>query len=77
MKTNKMCALVGNLHRYQELMPLIKNRPLATLPFDAKFQVQVSQSRKPTCYLILNVLQYWLDNDQEDGIRDKRNGAGF
>jgi len=43
----------------------------------AKFQVQVSQSRKPTCYLILNVLQYWLDNDQEDGIRDKRNGAGF
>lgn len=39
MKTNKMCALVGNLHRYQELMPLIKNRPLATLPFDGKYRL--------------------------------------
>lgn len=39
MKTNKMCALVGNLHRYKELMPLIKNRPLATLPFDGKYRL--------------------------------------
>lgn len=39
MKTNRMCALVGNLHRYKELMPLIKNRPLATLPFDGKYRL--------------------------------------
>jgi len=34
-----MCALVGNLHRYNGLMPLIKNRPLATLPFDGKYRL--------------------------------------
>lgn len=34
-----MCALVGNLHRYNELIPLIKRRPLATLPFDSKYRL--------------------------------------
>lgn len=34
-----MCALIGNLHRYNGLMPLIKNRPLATLPFDSKYRL--------------------------------------
>lgn len=34
-----MCALVGNLDRYNDLMPLIKNRPLATLPFDSKYRL--------------------------------------
>lgn len=39
MKTNKMCALVGNLHRYDELLPLTERRPLATLPFDGKYRL--------------------------------------
>ncbi|MDN6639650.1 MAG: glucose-1-phosphate adenylyltransferase subunit GlgD [Tetragenococcus sp.] len=39
MRANKMCALVGNLDRYNDLMPLIKNRPLATLPFDSKYRL--------------------------------------
>lgn len=34
-----MCALIGNLHRYNGLMPLIRNRPLATLPFDGKYRL--------------------------------------
>ncbi|OTN76917.1 glucose-1-phosphate adenylyltransferase, GlgD subunit [Enterococcus sp. 8G7_MSG3316] len=39
MKTNKMCAILGNLHRYQELMPLTENRPLSTLLFDCKYRL--------------------------------------
>ena len=39
MKTNKMCALIGNIHRYDELLPLTENRPLATLPFDCKYRL--------------------------------------
>lgn len=39
MRTNKMCALVGNLHRYDELLPLTEHRPLATLPFDSKYRL--------------------------------------
>lgn len=34
MRTNKMCAILGNLHRYKELMPLTESRPLSTLLFD-------------------------------------------
>lgn len=34
-----MCALVGNLHRYDELLPLTERRPLATLPFDGKYRL--------------------------------------
>lgn len=26
MKTNKMCAILGNLNRYQELMPLTEKQ---------------------------------------------------
>lgn len=39
MRTNKMCALVGNLHRYDDLLPLTANRPLSTLPFDGKYRL--------------------------------------
>ncbi|WHA10269.1 glucose-1-phosphate adenylyltransferase subunit GlgD [Enterococcus montenegrensis] len=39
MRTNKMCAILGNLHRYNELLPLTENRPLATLPFDCKYRL--------------------------------------
>lgn len=39
MKTNKMCALIGNIHRYDELLPLTEGRPLATLPFDCKYRL--------------------------------------
>lgn len=39
MRTNKMCALVGNLHRYDDLLPLTANRPLSALPFDGKYRL--------------------------------------
>lgn len=39
MKTNKMCAILGNVHRYDELEPLTANRPIATLPFDCKYRL--------------------------------------
>lgn len=39
MKTNKMCALIGNTHRFDELAPLTDIRPLATLPFDSKYRL--------------------------------------
>ena len=34
-----MCALIGNIHRYDELLPLIKDRPIATLPFSSKYRL--------------------------------------
>lgn len=34
-----MCALVGNLHRYDGLLPLTERRPLSTLPFDSKYRL--------------------------------------
>lgn len=34
-----MCAIIGNLHRHKELLPLTENRPLATLPFDCKYRL--------------------------------------
>lgn len=39
MKTNRMCGIVGSLHRYTELLPLTEKRPLATLPFDCKYRL--------------------------------------
>ncbi len=34
-----MCAIVGNLNRFDELLPLTEKRPLATLPFDCKYRL--------------------------------------
>lgn len=39
MKTNKMCAILGNVHRYQDLEPLTNKRPIAMLPFDCKYRL--------------------------------------
>ena len=39
MKTNKMCAILGNVHRYEELEPLTNKRPIAMLPFDCKYRL--------------------------------------
>ncbi|MBO1306806.1 glucose-1-phosphate adenylyltransferase subunit GlgD [Enterococcus sp. 669A] len=39
MRANKMCAILGNAHECQELMPLTEKRPLATLPFDCKYRL--------------------------------------
>ncbi len=39
MRTNKMCAILGNLNRFKELLPLTDKRPLATLPFDCKYRL--------------------------------------
>ena len=34
-----MCAIMGNLTRFKELLPLTENRPIATLPFDCKYRL--------------------------------------
>lgn len=34
-----MCAILGNLNRFKELLPLTDKRPLATLPFDCKYRL--------------------------------------
>ncbi|OJG19815.1 glucose-1-phosphate adenylyltransferase, GlgD subunit [Enterococcus canis] len=34
-----MCAILGNVNRYEGLLPLTENRPLATLPFDCKYRL--------------------------------------
>ncbi|MGC6767503.1 glucose-1-phosphate adenylyltransferase subunit GlgD [Enterococcus sp. LJL51] len=39
MKTNRMCAIIGNIEKFDALMPLIEKRPLATLPFDCKYRL--------------------------------------
>lgn len=39
MKTNRMCAFLGNLHNYDGLAPLTNYRPVATLPFDSKYRL--------------------------------------
>ncbi|WP_270312427.1 glucose-1-phosphate adenylyltransferase subunit GlgD [Ligilactobacillus agilis] len=39
MKTNRMCAIIGNEHEYTSLLPLTKNRPLSTLYFDCKYRI--------------------------------------
>lgn len=39
MKTNRMCAIIGNVEKFESLMPLIEKRPLATLPFDCKYRL--------------------------------------
>ena len=39
MKTNRMCAFLGNLHNYEGLAPLTDYRPVATLPFDSKYRL--------------------------------------
>ncbi|MBL1226409.1 glucose-1-phosphate adenylyltransferase subunit GlgD [Enterococcus sp. BWR-S5] len=39
MKTNRMCAIIGNVERFDDLMPLIEKRPLAMLPFDCKYRL--------------------------------------
>ncbi|MFT9452166.1 glucose-1-phosphate adenylyltransferase subunit GlgD [Liquorilactobacillus ghanensis] len=39
MKTNKICAIIGNEHEYADLLPLTENRPLSTLYFDCKYRI--------------------------------------
>lgn len=39
MKTNKVSAILYNVTRFEELMPLIAKRPLATMPFDCKYRL--------------------------------------
>ncbi len=34
-----MCAILGNLNQYEDLLPLTEHRPLATLPFDCKYRL--------------------------------------
>ncbi|MCP0886316.1 glucose-1-phosphate adenylyltransferase subunit GlgD [Ligilactobacillus sp. WILCCON 0076] len=36
---NKMCAIIGNEHEYNGLLPLTSNRPLSTLYFDCKYRI--------------------------------------
>ncbi|OJG69294.1 glucose-1-phosphate adenylyltransferase, GlgD subunit [Enterococcus moraviensis] len=34
-----MCAILGNVSKFQGLLPLTENRPLDTLPFDCKYRL--------------------------------------
>lgn len=39
MKANNICAILGNVPRFDGLLPLTENRPLDTLPFDCKYRL--------------------------------------
>lgn len=40
MKTeNKICAILSNVTRNEELSPLTDQRPIATLPFECKYRL--------------------------------------
>ncbi|MDR1567318.1 MAG: glucose-1-phosphate adenylyltransferase subunit GlgD [Streptococcaceae bacterium] len=39
MKSNKVCAIVGNYLEYKDLEDLVKKRSLASLPFDGKYRL--------------------------------------
>lgn len=39
MKTTNICAILGNVPRFDGLLPLTENRPLDTLPFDCKYRL--------------------------------------
>jgi len=39
MKTNRMCAIIGNVAKYDGLLPLTETRPVDTLPFDCKYRL--------------------------------------
>lgn len=60
MKSNKMCAILGNEHEYSGLMPLTENRPLSTLYFDCKYRIMdfaissAANANIRTVYIILN-----------------------
>lgn len=55
-----MCAILGNLHQYKELLPLTANRPLATLPFDCKYRLidfnlsSIVNANINTVYMVFN-----------------------
>jgi len=36
---NKVCAIIGNIHQFNDLGELVANRPLATLPFAGKYRL--------------------------------------
>ncbi|KMT31063.1 glucose-1-phosphate adenylyltransferase subunit GlgD [Melissococcus plutonius] len=39
MRINKMCAIFGNVLKFDDLLPLTEHRPLDTLPFDCKYRL--------------------------------------
>lgn len=60
MKTNRMCAILGNVTKYDTLLPLTNKRPLATLPFDAKYRLidfplsSIVNSHVNTVFMVFN-----------------------
>ncbi|KRL86133.1 glucose-1-phosphate adenylyltransferase [Ligilactobacillus apodemi DSM 16634 = JCM 16172] len=55
-----MCAILGNEHEYNGLLPLTANRPLSTLYFDCKYRIMdfalssAVNANIRTVYMILN-----------------------
>lgn len=39
MRTNKLCAVLSGIKKFDDLKPLTNKRPLATLPFDCKYRL--------------------------------------
>lgn len=52
--------MMGNLHRYDALLPLTENRPLATLPFDCKYRLldfnlsNIANANIKTLFMVFN-----------------------
>lgn len=60
MKTNKICAILGNIEDYAGLKPLTDHRPLATLPFDCKYRLidfslsSIANAHINTVFMVFN-----------------------
>ncbi|CEI82039.1 MULTISPECIES: glucose-1-phosphate adenylyltransferase subunit GlgD [Oceanobacillus] len=60
MRANKICAVLGNIQRYNALLPLTNERPLATLPFACKYRLidfplsSIVNANINTVYMIFN-----------------------
>lgn len=39
MKTNKMCAIIGDITEYDSLLPLTNKRPVSLLPYDGMYRM--------------------------------------
>lgn len=71
-----MCAILGNEHEYNGLLPLTANRPLSTLYFDCKYRIMdfalssAVNANIRTVYMILNEGRFKSVFDHLGGSRE-------
>lgn len=78
MKTNSMCAVLGNISRFEGLWPLTENRPLDTLPFDCKYRLldfPLSSIANANIHSILMVFNEGETRSVFDHIGGGKNGT--